>query len=108
MSKEFPKFGPHFRRSTTEILLRQRVEPLCMRLIVESIFPRTLKLNCLNCLTTGFIARQGMPVACSYRLAPKQLYSKVRYADPPWNRSNRFGNRRDTIVRAYFRCSRPR
>ena len=41
MPKEFDKFGPHLRRSTTEILLRQRVEPLCMRLIVEPIFPRT-------------------------------------------------------------------
>ena len=41
MPKEFHKFGPHLRRSATEILLRQRVEPLCMRLIVEPIFPRT-------------------------------------------------------------------
>jgi hypothetical protein len=40
MPKEFDKFGPHRRRSTTEILLRQRVEPLRMRLIVEPIFSR--------------------------------------------------------------------
>ena len=41
MPKEFHKFIPHLRRSTAEILLRQRVEQLCMRLIVEPIFPRT-------------------------------------------------------------------
>ena len=41
MAKEFQKFGPHLRRNTTEILLRQRMEPLCMRLIVEPIFSRT-------------------------------------------------------------------
>ena len=40
MPKEFQKFGPNLRRSTTEILLRQRVEQLCMRLIVEPIFSR--------------------------------------------------------------------
>ena len=40
MSIEFQKLGPNLQRSTTEILLRQRVEQLCMRLIVEPIFSR--------------------------------------------------------------------
>ena len=38
MSIEFQQFGPDLQRSTTEILLRQGVEQLCMRLIVESIY----------------------------------------------------------------------
>ena len=38
MPKEFQEYGPNLRRSASEILLRQRVEQLCMRLIVEPIF----------------------------------------------------------------------
>ena len=40
MPKEFQEYGPNLRRSASEILLRQRVEQLCMRLIVEPIFSR--------------------------------------------------------------------
>src|ERR1035441_3548966 len=40
MPKEFQKLSPNLQRSTTEILLRQRVEQLCMRLIVEPIYSR--------------------------------------------------------------------
>ena len=41
MSIEFQKLSPNLERSTTETLLRQRVQQLCMRLIVEPIFSRT-------------------------------------------------------------------
>lgn len=40
MPKEFQKLSPNLQRSTTEILLRQRVQQLCMRLIVEPIYSR--------------------------------------------------------------------
>ena len=40
MPKEFQKFGPNLRRSAAEILFCQRVEQLCMRLIVEAILSR--------------------------------------------------------------------
>ena len=40
MPEEFQKFGSHFGRSATEILLGQRVEQFCLGLIVESIFSR--------------------------------------------------------------------
>ena len=45
MPKEFQEFSPSLGRNTTEILLCQRVEQLCMRLIVESIFPGTRYLS---------------------------------------------------------------
>ena len=38
MSIEFQKLSPNLERSTTETLLRQRVQQLCMRLIVEPIY----------------------------------------------------------------------
>ena len=40
MPIEFQKLSPNLRRSTTKILLRQRVQQLCMRLIVEPIYSR--------------------------------------------------------------------
>ena len=40
MPKEFQKLGPNLGRSAVEILLRQRVEQFCLRLIVELIFSR--------------------------------------------------------------------
>jgi len=41
MSIEFQKLSPNLQRSTTETLLRQRVEQLSMRLIVEPIYSRS-------------------------------------------------------------------
>ena len=40
MPKEFQELSPNFQRSNPEILLGQRVEQLCMRLIVEPIYSR--------------------------------------------------------------------
>ena len=40
MPIEFQKLSPNLQRSTTKILLRQRVQQPCMRLIVEPIFSR--------------------------------------------------------------------
>ena len=40
MPKKFQKLGLNLRRSTPEILLRQAVEQLCVRLIVAPIFSR--------------------------------------------------------------------
>jgi hypothetical protein len=40
MSIEFQQFGPDLQRSTAEILLRQRIQQLCMRLIVKPIYSR--------------------------------------------------------------------
>ena len=38
MPVEFQEFGPKLRRSATKVLLRERVQQLCVRLIVEPIF----------------------------------------------------------------------
>ena len=40
MPIEFQKLSPNLQRSTTKTLLRQRVQQLCMRLIVEPIYSR--------------------------------------------------------------------
>ena len=40
MPIEFQKLSPNLERSTAETLLRQRVQQLCMRLIVEPIYSR--------------------------------------------------------------------
>ena len=40
MPIEFQKLSPNLQRSAPETLLRQRVQQLCMRLIVEPIFSR--------------------------------------------------------------------
>ena len=40
MPIEFQKLSPNLERGTAETLLRQRVQQLCMRLIVEPIFSR--------------------------------------------------------------------
>ena len=40
MSIEFQKLSPNLQRSATKPLLRQRIQQLCMRLVVEPIFSR--------------------------------------------------------------------
>src|SRR5271167_77803 len=41
MCEEFQEFGPNPRRSTTKVLPCERVEQVCVRLIVEPIFSGT-------------------------------------------------------------------
>ena len=38
MPVEFQEFGPKLRRSAAKVLLGERVEQFCLRLIVEPIF----------------------------------------------------------------------
>ena len=40
MPIEFQEFGPNDRRNTSKVLLRERVEQLCVGLVVEPIFSR--------------------------------------------------------------------
>ena len=40
MPIEFQKLSPNLQRSTPKTLLRQRIQQLCLRLIVEPIYSR--------------------------------------------------------------------
>ena len=66
MPVEFQEFGPNLRRSTSKVLLRERVEQLCVRLIVEPIFsgPRCftgVKIVVWQVRLTGFRLADDTP-----------------------------------------------
>jgi hypothetical protein len=52
------------------------------------------------------LANASLFTSCSYRLAPKQLPLKARYAPPSWDNFNHCGNRRNTLAYTYFRSTR--
>ena len=58
MPIELQKLSPDLRRSATEILLRQRVQQLCMRLIVELIYSRPRYCTRVK-IVVGQVGRAG-------------------------------------------------
>lgn len=73
MSEEFQEFGPKLLRSTIKVLLCERVEQFCLRLIVEPIFAGTRHSASVKIvvgqvqMAGGFLVKQ-VPVALQARV----------------------------------------